>query len=358
MGKRVLVFVLCLLLLAGCAGPGDEASMQMGQTPESVDLQQAAVDDSRLTAEDAEQALEEQQRLEAELEQSNRDTKPLETINAYISSYGIDTEGKLDSEGRYLAYTGGTMELDIFLQAVGLQEEGVAIMLFLDGQPQPYTLTETGEYAYQHTVYPSDSCSVGVSFVPVTGSAGDVLELCILYFPSYNCTATPDAVRPWYQEDGAKFMMVRVKMKDTPGTCRIPQRTERIIQWDMNAASATPTDGGNYWNAYFNGRASNRLIKDFDTAQPLDFSFFMHCNSEDAYALTIYLDGEPILHNAWKLAEYSEYTMTGQIDCSGLAGEHIVFAILLNRDYWGDGIGWESYPDENSMKVIHLDMGE
>lgn len=84
-----------------------------------------------------------------------------------------------DEKGAYTTYEGGEMEIPFQISATGsVRQKGIGILLFIDGQPQPYR-TEDGNYAYMHvfSVPQSGILETVFRFVPITGNHGDELEL-------------------------------------------------------------------------------------------------------------------------------------------------------------------------------------
>lgn len=296
--------------------------------------------------------------LDKEETESQGKTDPT-LLLGYISGYGMATENSLDAYGAYLPYSGGELHMELFLRFVGIMEGGVAVMLFLDGQPQPFTLGNGGTTAYQHTVYPDgrhDSI-LDIFFTPVVGRAGEEVELCILYLPARCAYAIKETcegsyILKWWDE--ALFSMVRLKMEQDPPPCQLPEVTDRLAGWNVYNSDASIT-AGSWWNGSFSSFNSASLFVESQAAvEPLYFDFEAYCNP-GKYALTVFVDGEPALYLNWDLEEDAQQIrVDALLDCAGLEGEHTVFAILLEKDYWVDGEGWANYPDANNIKVVQV----
>lgn len=282
-----------------------------------------------------------------------------------ITGRGVDTEGKLDSHGLYFPYTGGEMTLELYLEAQGLEKEGVAVMLFLDGLPQPFRMEGSDQLVYQQMLYPNGgkSSTFPISFTPVTGEAGQTLELCVMYFPSLCSPADPQPLRAWYQEDGVMFCMYRVVMEQTPPEAQLPPVTDRLISWsleyeDIDLYSWTP--GNVAWNVYFNGSYTNGItLHGYTGEDPLSMEYILFGDSQDDYRVVVYIDGEPVFFDGqiptFHPSTSQKVSLNAMLDCSGLEGDQIVFAVILRRNYYGEGVGWEFYPGETSdIRVIHL----
>lgn len=296
----------------------------------------------------------------------------------YITGYGMNSEGKLDSEGLYFEYTGGILTLDLYLRATDLEEEGVAVMLFLDGQPQPFRVNglslvpkgdvteDPGDFAYQHMVYPRSNVdsNYSVSFMPVSGTIGETSELCVMYFPSYQ---SPYVNRAWYQESGTCFYLCRIKMEAEPELLKNVDISlaERVVSWEVTYTDfddSTWLENTVASNVYFNGRYLNGTVYyNFDDTEPLDFEFKLFGDSNQSYVLVIYVDGEPVLIDGsspeYQVISGKTTTVHAKLDCSGLDDEAIVFAILMQKSYKGEGAGWEFYPEPSDIKLIHLVKG-
>lgn len=361
MRKHIAALLLCLLLCCGAMIPLVSEMVQIRQM-EATQSTEPSPPDIQLDAEVEEPP-------EENTEQSDTNIKIFDSddliyisgdmiVRNTITGYGVASEGKLDWQGMYFPYTGGEMELELFLQAGTKMTEGVAIMLFLNGRPQPFALAEDSRTAYQHTVYPGPGeTSIDISFVPVLGREGETMELCVLYYPAYAATATPGGNWPWYQEKGAKFFVLRMEMEATPPAADYPETQQRLVEYIISDQAAQPSLS-DYWTATCNGRYLGGSITLNTNPMLLDLQYTLYSGSRTAYALTVYVDDEPVIYFPWmpekEEADYSK-RIRAVIDCLDLQeGEHTVFALLLKQHYWTYGSGWEDYPDEDQLKVIHI----
>lgn len=118
------------------------------------------------------------------------DTIVMATIN-----HGADNPPKDSNENVIFTYDGGTFEMPYYVSATG-DATTVGFLLFINGQPQPYSLSETGSISYCHTM---DMDTTGITqkfsffFTPVTGMAGDTLDIVIASI--YNPTFKPDMMQ-------------------------------------------------------------------------------------------------------------------------------------------------------------------
>lgn len=280
-------------------------------------------------------------------------------------AYGIDTEGKLDSEGLYYPYAGGEMTLDLYLQANGMQESGITVLLFLDGQPQPYQLEGSEKTAYMHTVYPQSQNDnlFGISFIPVTGSVGETLELCIMYLPAYH-HSNSDGTYPWYDESNVTFYMTRIKLEKAPSETVLPEVKDRVL-----SLSSYNSEGKCYgrwigidaeWNLSFDVLDANGdVITGLGEGDRMRIYLELSGNPAEEYVLILYVDEEPVLieGNALTFQVIEDQTRSVEIDldCSGF--DYMMFAILLEKNYSGDTVGWEAYPTEDNFRVFRMNSG-
>lgn len=81
-------------------------------------------------------------------------------------------------------YDGGEMRLP-FQYSSGRDTDlaGLGMVVFLDGQPQPFKLAEDGKYEYMH-IFTEMEGEGALYFTPVCGKAGDELELCAVLLPA------------------------------------------------------------------------------------------------------------------------------------------------------------------------------
>lgn len=94
-------------------------------------------------------------------------------------SHGIQVT---DPEKRpEIVYAGGECTVNYSVSASGIGND-FGFLLYMDGIPQPYTLTPEGEYAYLHPVSLSEDVKdqpLTFYFVPVNGSAGTTSTLAV-----------------------------------------------------------------------------------------------------------------------------------------------------------------------------------
>lgn len=280
-------------------------------------------------------------------------------------AYGIDTEGKLDSEGLYYPYTGGEMILDLYLRIDGMQEAGVTILLFLNGQPQPYRLEGTEETAYMHTVYPKSQTDnlFGISFVPVTGWVGETLELCVMYLPAYH-HSNSNGSYPWYEASNASFYMTRLRIEKMPRNTELPLTEDRVLSIKEHRSAESMfygeghqigTDGK--WMLGFNWLDANGNEVDRRSGEDR-MRIYVEISGGLAkdYVLILYVDDQPMLWNGrslWLNVSQDDTLLTEiEVDTTGF--EYMMFAVLLEKEYFGGSAGWKAYPTDANFIVFSM----
>ena len=280
-------------------------------------------------------------------------------------AYGIDTEGKLDGEGLYYPYTGGEMMLDLYLRIDGMHEAGVTILLFLNGQPQPYRQEGSEETAYMHTVYPQSRIDnlFGISFVPVTGSVGETLELCVMYLPAYR-HANSNGNYPWYDASNAVFYMTRIRLEKMPRIKDLPLTEDRVLSFkerrdaeDLFYGEGNQIGADGKWMLVFNwldenGNESDRHGESDRMRIYVEISGGMAKN----YVLILYVDDQPVLWNGrsmW-LNVSQDQTLLTEIDVDTTGFEYMMFAVLLEKEYFGGRAGWKACPTDANFIVFAM----
>lgn len=92
-----------------------------------------------------------------------------------------------ENNQKYLTYAGGEMTIKygitVYLEEDIPDEAGVGLWVFLDGIPQAYRLNDGEDYQYMHMIFPEPEVEeiVDLSFIPTVGSAGDELDLAVVY---------------------------------------------------------------------------------------------------------------------------------------------------------------------------------
>lgn len=111
---------------------------------------------------------------------------PSETQNPDVGGYFtfIMKSDNLQSNeyGPFIRYDGGELSVSVDCGHTGvLGQYGTGVLIFVDGQPQPYKTSEENSYSYMHTFYHQNSVeTLTFLFTPIVGNAGDTLECYIV----------------------------------------------------------------------------------------------------------------------------------------------------------------------------------
>ena len=153
-----------------------------------------------------------------------------------------------DENGPYFEYHGGDMCLTVSMCDDGtVGQYGIGLVIFLDGQPQAYKLTEDGEYSYMHTVYLEQGIEkiVDLYFVPCAGENGDILEAYIAWYvyPGYS---DYNAIGTYDYGMNVSDVGPRIKLCADPPDMAYPQVKDRLLSCEV-AYEETPWFEINDW---------------------------------------------------------------------------------------------------------------
>ena len=123
-------------------------------------------------------------------------------------------------------YDGGEMRLPFQYQGGSDTDlAGLGMMVFLDGQPQPYKLAEDGKYEYMHIFTEMERAGT-LYFTPVCGKTGDKLEVCAVLLPAAD----------WFH--GEKREGGQVKLLDNSNPYQNYLATGVILQFNADPTPA------------------------------------------------------------------------------------------------------------------------
>lgn len=140
------------------------------------------------------------------------------------------------------AYEGGELHVPFNRKHVSFYNENrelctnkCGFLLFLDGRPQPYKLTEDGEYQYMHMGQAEEDEIGEFIFTPVTGQEGDDLELYVLLVtaPDWGISDNPiNAQIEWIRDEtpisNSKAAAAIVRMNQSPEELTQPEITDHM----------------------------------------------------------------------------------------------------------------------------------
>lgn len=334
--KRMISLLLSMLLLCGCQA-------QEEQQP-SIDLSAIRPEPTALT----------------------------EAPTAPVSSFSWDDwyNGCLGFKGVSLelsqeepVYTGGELclnvtcgasrvEIDEFWYHVNtIKKVEVGILLFLDGQLQPYRTAAVSEYRYMQTCTPTplEDLSLELYLTPVTGKAGDCLELQVvcLVWPDYFVDDGP----AWYQHTA--YMVgdtALIQFQADPAPAELPPVQDRVVSVSIQQEELRQTglkDTFEQHSTLFYTRDGGQLYGITAPTEPVLLRYESTGNLTGRYALVVFVDNQPVSVSQEDLVffqnEAGKRTVVRlELDLSDFDGESVVYMIAVPRNCLSGGLpAWQ-----------------
>lgn len=335
--KKMIPLLLCILLLAACDhSPGPAAS-----TPPQAPLENIFTNPPTTPQETGPSA--------PGITTSGSRVDPQ---NIGSSSFGIlRNDLSFDAKGKYVLYEGGQLHIHLKFSFDGtIANEGVGVLVLLDGIPQPYKTADSEEYAYLHTFYPptenGGEMVPEISFVPITGKAGDTLTLTFqcIYEPDFSPTWSVNT--PSRYTNGAQFYETPLVMNADPPECPVPAVTERITSLTVTeeALSSKDTRG---WTAedlatkasfsygFPTGQRSSYIFQKGEDAT-LDLHAEVFSPGFIHWRLVVYMDNQPVsvlTENdiGFSVPNGKKIVIDMALSMAGTDGEMPLYMILVNR---------------------------
>lgn len=287
-------------------------------------------------------------------------TSPQQTGEVDLGSLGVGPaeERQKDSRGSFLNYEGGEMRMPYFLESTGsIRQCGIGILLFVDGQPQPYRLSDAEEYTYMHVFYPdAPKITFDLCFVPVTGSEGDELEVYIEALPSPEYMPSQGPQNRMVYTSGSTGGGTRLKYLADPPAAVFPEKSLRLSTPKIQKTDCTYSDVVGWTDAdwkekvssrfQINGQPENGPNRIYEiTAQekvPLHYEVWGCENLRST--LVIFVDNVPVFGPEGQLPdlplENGKKTVVDMaLDMTDFTGESVIYAIRVPRNYRSSGVG-------------------
>ena len=279
-------------------------------------------------------------------------TTPKESGDLGSLSAGLHDDCPSDDYGPYITYTGGEMSMGYEIGSSGkVRESGIGILLFLDGQPQPYRLEGESTYTYLHTFYPEKpSMVVDFYFTPVTGQEGDDLEMYALAIlnPEYRPSVGPQQMMVF--TSGSVGAGWRLKFEATPPEADFPEKQHRLYDAEITSENASygdvfewseedlreRLDSRSYVNdAPHNGQ--NRVYN-ITADTPVDLRYELWGTPYIKSSVIFYVDNEPVytsdgLPFDMAVASGEKKILTAKLDMTGFTGESVLYIVRVPRNY-------------------------
>ena len=337
---RTILPVLCVvtLLFSGCAQTEPEPTQTTAPSTEALPV----IDPARETTEGTEGQ-----------DYSLSDPDPLGSLLITAVSQRFT-----DKDGIYRYYEGGEMVLPFSMLLEGEQApEGVGLLLFLDGQPQPYKNGPDAQSAFLHTYHPESGTELitDLVFTPVIGKTGDVLEFYVVALPNPGHILR-GADLPFSNTYGAVACGFRLKFKADPPEQQLPPvgdqlQIDSVIYEDLTDSDRMHDPDADVKKImYVNGESEYVTNSFYEITQDstLDICVEAWGASYLHYTLVFYVDNVPVCPVAETLIlpdqqEDKKTVVRATLNLPAFDGESIVYAVLVPRDYYTGDIDSNGY---------------
>lgn len=329
--KKWFMILLALLLLTGCAA--GQGSLGSHPTVDNIFQPQSTAAPAFTTA------------------PTSTPTAP--PYNADSLSGGGCGLSLLYEDIDSVTYTGGEMCVSYFLDLEGdhISWDGVGILLFLDGQSQPYRTDMDMEYRYMHTVYPESGVDTHVNlyFVPVIGEKGQQYELWAtnMVFPYVGARWDGIAGGKTLTAFGSRLL---VDFAETPPAVELPLIPDRLISWNTELREVKQSEINSGWDAedlmnkvdyvlYTENCSSKSVYYIYGVTgdQPLKLRFEMWGNPLLQWGLVIFIDHVPISVAPEDIMQLQteagmKTIVEMEVDISDFGEESVIYAMFVPRN--------------------------
>ena len=289
---------------------------------------------------------------------SEADTQDPEDSQALGSVIiGAVGHSEKDEKGTFYTYNGGEMVLPFRVEGSGsIVCSGIGILLFVDGLPQPYK-TEGTDYGFLHTFFPPDNeaYTVDLVFTPVTGKAGDDLEVYAVSVlaPNYSYTSKDSQAFPY--TGGSPSAGFRLKYQQTPPEETFPKESLWLSNVEIRKESLSFSEIGDWSeqelqeNLEYHFFANNILdtsapyVYEVEGAQPIHLRYEVFGSPYVRYHLVFFVDNQPVASREGTPilvdVETGQKTVVeAQLDMTGFDTESVLYAVLVPQNYFSTPI--------------------
>lgn len=275
-----------------------------------------------------------------------------EKVGGSLGFAGQYTEGM---EYKYYVYDGGELHAQIDLQTTGMSEIGTGVLIFLDGRPQPYRLADCNEYSYMHTFYQEDSVRTihDIYLIPVTGQAGDTLEMQIMCvtWPDYFLDQGRTVAQHTAGTTGSSVLLV---MEATPEAQSLPSIPDKLVSFSVEYQDLTAGEIEG-WTAEqirneseshyaLNGKIDGGNIYNFQGSDSIEFQYEIWGNTAGNFGFVLFVDNQPISVDPSDAILFTNQNgkktmISMELDLSDFDGSSVIYGVLLGRNHLSNGIG-------------------
>lgn len=278
-------------------------------------------------------------------------------------SFGFETQER-DSLGAYLTYTGGELVVPCSIDTSGnIGSKGIGVLLFVDGLPQPYK-AEGKDYAYLHTFQFDQPGSrvIDLSFTPVTGEAGDELEIYGVSVVAPNYSYTEDGPLSFTYTKASPVIGCRLKYRETPPAEVFPKASPRLSQPEIRKEPLSHLEIGTWTeqellenletHLYANNAPDGGSPRIYQVRedQPVKLRFELFGTPYVHYGLVFFVDNQPVApqDGASILVDVENGQKTvveAQLDMTGFDTESVLYAILVPRNAFTSKVQTAAFVD-------------
>lgn len=249
-------------------------------------------------------------------------------------------------------------ELCIPIQCSGEPGTEVGYLLILDGYPQPYKLSEDGEYRYMHSLTIRKAVTtVNFIFDPVTGNNGEQLELCAVNVADPEHLISSDGVSPGKhlsasipiiaQIDFLAEPVHSVTFPDQQYISKLSSEYAELTAVDISGWTADDLRRRSEYSITVNGTDKLSTFWGVSSSEPVCIHLELWGNPAAEFSVLFYMDGEPLLltDNTPILTQNEQgkkLVLDVEIDIPDQT-ETVIYAVVLYRnayDMYYDGMQW------------------
>lgn len=288
----------------------------------------------------------------SETMQKPRPGKPFENaaIIKGITSWGYASNALQDDMGVLLHYQGGEAEIPLELGIQSLEEEGVGIWLFVDGNSQPFHTNTDSELSYCKTIRPSELIgnSITLFFTPQSGKEGDTLEFFYLLKALPEETISTEKKNNFVWAEFQRGQVSRMIMEADSQSEVLLESEDRLLDYivenipvaSSEVAGWTPEElQQQVETRFFFDEKSGAVSKWNFNKSSLSFKVEIYGAEDAQYGLTLFINNQPVNTGeeiAIALENGIKTVIEGQIDVSDLE-EFSAFAVLSPKVYRESG---------------------
>lgn len=349
--KNILLFGILTFLLTACSAREQSTSIPI-ETAENLftaPIETTAVTDSTAPSTGSAEGLTDQEIFDAW-----QNSKP--SIGGMGFGFYDATGTENQSGMSYYEYTGGELHVQVVATPDNIPEIGV--LLFLDGQPQPYRIAEGGEYEYVHSFFPTSKEEIyDLWFVPVTGTEGDRLELNTLGIanPSFRitdgrlygnhtggCTGMPSEIRFLASSTKSTDVTVDKLVLEHSVTTKELTDSEYRKEIDNSNTNFPYQMSINYRGGRWGKTGGGDEYYGMNLSDPVQVDVQMWGDANGQYGLVLYVNNEPVIPeqpDLFQIEAGEKIIFHYTLDLSKVGENPVIYGVVAARNFWENGPG-------------------